>query len=409
MSLTETQIKSFKPDDKDYKKADGKGLSLVITVTGSKRWLYSYRYNGKPKSLSLGIYPEISLKTAREKLDEARKLLASGVDPSAQRKAAKLAQTGEVINSFKAITLEWLAIKKEEWVPSHFSKIDARMKNDVLPWLGPMPITEIKAPDILSVLKRIQSRNAIETAHRARETIGQIFRYAIASGRAEYNPAPNLIGALKKPKPKHMAAIIEPLEVGALLRQINGYTGTFTVRCALQLAPLLFVRPGEMRQAEWKDINFETAEWRFNASKTYQAHIVPLSRQAIEILKEIQPYSGHGKYVFPSPRTDERPMSSNAVLSAFRRMGIDKEDMSGHGFRATAKTLLLERLKYQESMVDLQLAHRVKDPNGGAYHRAKFLDDRKIMMQHWADYLDNLHEGRDVVPPAAQYSQDQAA
>lgn len=409
MPLTETGCKSFKAAEKDYKVADGKGLSLLVKTTSAKWWRFSFRYDGKSKTISMGTYPDTSLKEAREKRDEARKMLASGIDPSIHRKAVKEAQTGEVHNSFKVIALEWLALRKEEWAVSHFSKIEARMKNDVLPWLGDLPITDIKAADVLKVIKRIEARGAIETAHRTRENISQIFKYADSTDRVVRNSAENLSKYMKKPKEKHMAAIIEPDQVGGLLRQIDGYQGTFTVRCALQLAPLLFVRPGELRQAEWKDINLETAEWRFKTSKTHQDHIVPLSRQALQILKDIRPYSGHGRYVFASPRTDERPMSSNGVLSAFRRMGIDKEEMSGHGFRAMARTLLAERLRYPEATIEHQLAHQVRDALGRAYNRTSFLDDRKVMMQHWADYLDKLREGRDVVPPAAQYQQDHAA
>ena len=325
-------------------------------------------------------------------------MILSGIDPSSNRKAEKAAQTGEVQNSFKVITLEWLIKMKSEWAESHYSKIEARMKNDILPWLGNMPISEIKAMDILKTLQRIESRGAIETANRTRETIGQIYRYAIATGRAERNPAPDLIGALSRPKEKHMAAITEPIKVGELLRQMDDYTGTFIVRCALQLAPLVFVRPGELRQAEWKDINLDTAEWRFKASKTHQDHIVPLSHQAVDILKSIYPYSGHGHYVFPSHRSDARPMSNNAVLSAFRRMGIAIEEMSGHGFRAMARTLLAERLRFPDNIIEHQLAHQVRDVHGRAYNRTKFLDDRKKMMQDWANYLDNLRKGKDVLP-----------
>lgn len=336
-------------------------------------------------------------------------MIANEINPSVNRKAAKAAQTGDVINSFKEITLEWLAIKKEEWVASHFCKVESRMHRDVLPWLGKITIKEISAPDILEVLRRIEKRDAVETARRASQNISQIFKYAILTKRAIVNPAAGLSGALKKHKERHMAAVTEPDEVGDLLRQLETFQGTFTVRSALMLAPLVFVRPGELRHAEWKDINFDKAEWRFMASKTNRSHIVPLSRQAISLLKELYPLTGHGRFLFPCQRTDEKPMSNNAILAAFRRMGIGKDEMTGHGFRAMARTLLAERLRYDDGIIEHQLAHQVRDVHGRAYNRTRFLDDRKIMMQHWADYLDNLREGRDVVPPSAQYHQGQAA
>lgn len=398
MSLTDTRCKGAKPEEKDYKISDGKGLYMIVKTTGAKWWRFDYSFDGKRKTLSLGTYPDISLKIARERRDESRRMVATGIDPSANRKASKLVESIEVKDCFKLIALEWLNVKKSEWVSNHYSKIESRLKREILPWLGDKAITEIKPIDILTILKRIQERGTLETAHRAKSDIGQIFRYAIQTDRAKDNPTIHLAGALKTPKERHMASIVEPEKVGDLLRQIDGYQGTFIVRCALQLAPLVFVRPGELRQAEWKDINLETAEWRFKASKTHQDHIVPLSKQSLEILKVIQPYSGHGLYVFPGLRGDDRPMSNNAILSAFRRMGIEKEEMSGHGFRAMARTLLAERLRFPDSIIEHQLAHQVRDVHGRAYNRTKFLDDRKKMMQDWADYLDNLRKGEDVLP-----------
>ena len=371
---------------------------MIVKITGAKWWRFDYTFDGKRKTISLKTYPDISLKIARERRDEYRRMVATGIDPSANRKAHKLVESIEVQDCFKLIALEWLNVKKSEWVSSHYSKIESRLKREILPWLGDKAITEIKPIDILTILKRIQERGTLETAHRAKSDIGQIFRYAIQTDRAKDNPTIHLAGALKTPKEKHMASIVEPEKVGDLLRQIDGYQGTFIVRCALQLAPLVFVRPGELRQAAWKDINLDTAEWRFKASKTHQDHIVPLSNQALEILKAIQPYSGHGLYVFPSLRGDDRAMSNNAILSAFRRMGIEKEEMSGHGFRAMARTLLAERLRFPDSIIEHQLAHQVRDVHGRAYNRTKFLDDRKKMMQDWADYLDNLRKGEDVLP-----------
>lgn len=410
MALTDTNCRNLKSKATDYKVADEKGLCLLVKKeTSAKYWRFNYTFEGKRQTLSMGTYPETGLKAAREKRDDARKLIANGINPSIQRKAAKIAEPGEIEDSFRALALEWLAVKEHEWAASHFSKIKARMLKDVIPFLGDIQITALKVPQILKVLREIESRGAVETAHRTKYDISQVIRYAIQTGRAENNPADHLVGVLKSPKEKHMAAITEPKQVGELLRQMDGYQGSFVVRCALALAPLVFVRPGELRQAEWAHIDLEKGEWRFKASKTHQDHIVPLSRQAIAILKSLQPFSGHGRYVFPSPRTDEKSMSNNAILAAFRRMAIDKDEMTGHGFRAMARTLLSERLRYPDGTIEHQLAHQVRDVHGRAYNRTSFLDDRKIMMQHWADYLDNLREGRDVVPPAAQYGQENAA
>lgn len=412
MPMTEALCKSLKPKEKDYKIADQNGLSLLVKTNGSKWWRFSYSFDGKRNTLSMGTYPQTTLKEAREKRDEARRMIASGIDISANRKAVKIAQTGEVIDSFKVIALEWLALMKHAWVHSHYCKVESRMHRYVLPWLGNKSIRDVKASDIRNVVERIQDREAIETARRTLQNISRVFVHAMASDRAELNPAPAVVSLLQKPIEKHMAAVTEPEEVGALLRQMDSFQGTFTVRCALLLAPLVFVRPGELRQAEWKDINFDSSEWRFKASKTKKPnkiHIVPLSRQASAILKELYPLTGHGRFLFPCQRTEEKPMSNNAILAAFRRMGIGKDEMTGHGFRAMARTLLSEKLRYPDGIIEHQLAHNVRDVHGYAYNRTSFLDDRKIMMQHWADYLDNLREGRDVVPPSAQYHQGQAA
>ncbi|MGH8491958.1 MAG: tyrosine-type recombinase/integrase [Moraxellaceae bacterium] len=390
MPLTDSEIRSLKAKDCDYKMADEKGLSLLVRKNGTKCWRFSYRYNSKQKSLSMGIYPDTPLKLAREKRGTARQLVDQGIDPSTARKAQKTILNGTAKNRLEVITADFLAMKKMEWDPAYFSKVEARLKKDALPALGNMPITDIKAPDILCALRKVQDRGHIESAHRIKEVLSQIFRFAIASGLADKNPIPDLAGALCRAKEKHMAAITDPEQAGDLLRQIDAYQGTFPVICALKLAPLVFVRPGELRQAEWANINFECAEWRFKASKTYQDHIVPLSRQAVAILKALQPYTGHGRYVFPSNKSDALPMSSNTILSALRVMGFEKDKMSGHGFRAMARTMIAERLRYPDVAIELQLAHQVRDIHGHAYNRASFLDDRKRMMQEWADYLDKL-------------------
>lgn len=393
MSLTDAKIKSLKMEDTAYKKADGKGLSLMVKPTGTKAWRFSYSFNSKRKTLSLGTYPETSLKLARQKRDDAQELLAQGIDPSAHRKEAKAASKGDIPNNLRSIVSEFLEIKKQEWSDTTFRKVEDRLNKDVLPDLGDMPITAIKAMDILTALRKVQARGAIDIAHRINATLSQIFCYAIWTGRAERNPARDLTGALIPSKEVHMAAITDPDNVGPFLRKIHACTDSIVVQCALKLAPLVFVRPGELRQAQWADINFETAEWRFTASKTGHDHIVPLSRQAMDILKSIHLYSGHGRYVFPSNHADAIPMSSGTLTSALRRLGIEKEEMSGHGFRAMARTMIAERLRYADVVIELQLAHQVRDIHGHAYNRTSFLDDRKQMMQEWADYLDELKRG----------------
>jgi len=392
-SLTDTRIKNIKPTDKAQTLFDGGGLYLEITTTGSKLWRMKYRFNGKAVLLALGAYPTVTLQEARERREEAKKLLANGVNPAEVKKAQKAAGKELAANNFEAIAREWFSREKESWVANHSDKIIKRLERDVFPFLGSRPVAEITAPEVLAVTRRVEATGAIETAHRIKSDISRVIRYAIATGRAQRDPVPDLRGALKPVKTNHFAAITEPLKVGELLMAMEGFTGTFVVRCALRLAPLFFVRPGELRQAEWKDINLDKAEWRFTVTKTKTEHLVPLARQAIAILKELHPLTGHGKYVFPSQRTPSRPMSENAVLYALRSMGIPKEEMTGHGFRAMARTILAEELHQKPEVIEHQLAHKVPDALGTAYNRTKFLKERKLMMQQWADYLDDLKAG----------------
>ena len=398
MPLTDAFLRTLKPPIKPEKHSDAGGLFLLATPTGGKWWRLKYRFGGKEKLLSMGTYPEVSLKAARERRDEARTLLAEGIDPGENRKIQKSAKVSRDANSFEVVAREWLAKNAPTWAESHTSNILRRMERDLFPWIGGRAIAEITAPDLLAVLRRIEARGANETAHRAKENCGQIFRYAIATGRAERDPSQDLRGALAPAKTEHMAAVTDPATVGAMLRMFDDYRGTLVTRCALRLAPLVFVRPGELRAAEWKDIDLEAGEWSFVASKTKTPHIVPLSRQAVAILSELQPLTGHARYVFPSPRTDTRPMSENAILSAMRRMNITKEEMTGHGFRAMARTMLHERLKFPAEVIEHQLAHKVADALGAAYNRTRFLDDRRAMMQAWADYLDRLKAVAEVIP-----------
>lgn len=397
MALTDTSIKNTKPTEKTQKLFDGNGLYLEVTPKGSKRWRFKYRFMGKEKLLSVGLYPEISLKVARERRDNLRRQVAEGVDPSVQRQALKDAHIENSANTFEVIGREWHLRFSNTWVPSHANRILTRLEKDIFPWLGKKPIKNIGPMDIINCIRRIEKRGAIETAHRAMQNCSQIFRYAVATARADRDITVDLKGALPSVEEKHFSAITEPGKVGELLRAIDDFKGTFVVQSALRLAPLVFVRPGELRTAKWKDIDLEKAEWRYFVSKTKSDHIVPLADQAVAILEELHPLTGDGDYVFPSSRGHSRPMSDNAVLSALRRMEIPKEEMSGHGFRAMARTILDEVLGFPPHIIEQQLAHAVKDPNGRAYNRTAHLLQRHQMMRAWANYLDSLKVGGEVL------------
>jgi integrase len=394
MALTDASIRNLKPPGKPTKSYDEKGLFLLVTPAGGKWWRLKYRFDGREKLLSLGVYPDVPLKAARERRDDARRLLADGVDPAQHRKLSKASRLDRAANSFEVVAREWLAKMASAWVESHSVRIIKRFERDVFPWVGGRPIADVSAPEVLTVIRRIEARGALETAHRALQNCGQVFRYAVATGRAERDPTGDLRGALPPVKGTHFAALTEPTEVGKLLRAIDGYQGSFSVACALKLAPLVFVRPGELRKARWVDIDLESAEWRYTVTKTDTPHIVPLATQAVAILRELNPLTGTGTYVFPGARSASRPMSDNAILAAMRRMGISKEEMSGHGFRAMARTILDEVLGFRPDFIEHQLAHAVKDPNGRSYNRTAHLAERRRMMQQWADYLDDLKAGR---------------
>ena len=404
MPLTDTAIRNARPGDKTRKLFDGGGLYLEVAPSGGKWWRLKYRYAGKEKRLSLGVYPDVSLKDARERRDEARKLLANDIDPSEHRRAQKAAKEERAANSFEVVAREWHAKHLPSWTEKHAETILRRLELNVFPWLGGKPIADITAPQLLQVVRRIEERGALETAHRVLGCCGQVFRYAIATGRADRDPSGDLRGALPPVKSHHFAAVTEPDKIAAVLRAIDGYEGTLPVRCALRLAPLVFVRPGELRKAEWADIDLNAAEWRYIVTKTNTPHIVPLSRQAMAILRELKPLTGRGRYVFPSARSAARPMSDNAVLAALRRMGIGKDEMSGHGFRAMARTILDEVLGFRPDYIEHQLAHAVRDPNGRAYNRTAHLPERHEMMQAWADYLDKLKTGAKVIPLQRNHS-----
>jgi len=396
--LTDTKVRTIKPTEKPQKYFDGGGLFLLVTPTGGKLWHLKYRIGGKENRIALGAYPDVSLLEARQKRDHARSLVVTGVNPSDIKKAQKAADTDET-ETFEVIAREWHAKFSPSWAASHGDKIIRRLELYIFPWLGDRPIKSITAPGLLAALRRVEAKGTLETAHRTQQNCGQVFRYAVATGRAERDPTGDLRGAIPPASAKHMATITDPKEIAGLLRSIDDYMGGIVTRCALQLAPLVFVRPGELRQAEWAEINLEAAEWRIPAEKMKAGvlHIVPLSRQALDVLREIQPLTGHGRYVFPSPRTDSRPMSSNAVLSALRRMGYAKDEMSGHGFRSMASTLLNEQ-GWNRDAIERQLAHAERNSVRAAYNYAEFMPDRKKMMQAWADYLDSIKAVAKIIP-----------
>jgi len=396
--LTDTKVRTIKPTKKPLKLFDGGGLFLLVTPTGGKLWNFKYRFEGKEKKLAFGGYPDVSLLEARQKRDQARGLLANGVDPSDTKKAQKAAGAQET-ETFEIIAREWYAKFSPSWAVSHAKTTIRRLELFVFPWLGTKAVKSITAPELLTALRRIEAKGALETAHRVKQVCGQVFRYAVATGRAERDPSGDLRGALPPTSVKHMATITDPKEIAGLLRAIDDYRGSMVTRCALQLAPLVFVRPGELRQAEWSEFNLETAEWRIPAEKMKAGvlHIIPLSRQALDVLQEIRPLTGHGRYVFPSPRTDSRPMSSNAILAALRRMGFAKEEMSGHGFRSMASTLLNEQ-GWNRDAIERQLAHAERNSVRAAYNYAEFMPERKKMMQAWADYLDGIKAGAKIIP-----------
>ena len=403
-TLGALEVEKAKAKTKQQHLFDGGGLFLLVTTTGGKWWRFKYSFAGKSKTISFGTYPEISLAQARDRRESARKLLAQGIDPSENRKAVKAANEELLANSFESIAREWhkKQVENSEWSAEHSETIMTRMEKDMFPHIGAKPITEVTAKDIRGILDRVKGRGAVDTARRCRTIASQVFVYAIGTDRAEYNIAASLskhLPAISKTR-KHMASITEPKELAPLLRAIDDYPGGFVTKCALQLLPMLFVRPGELRQMEWEEIDFDAAEWTIPASKMKMkiAHLVPLSVQAVEVLKVIKPLTCNGKYVFPSTRGRDRCLSDNTINSAFRRMDFDGDTIVAHGFRATARTILDEILGFRVDFIEHQLAHAVKDPNGRAYNRTAHLEERRKMMQLWADDLDGLKQGAKVIP-----------
>lgn len=398
MALSDTAIRNAKPAGKPVKITDGDGLYLLVQPSGAKWWRFDYRLAGKRKTLSMGVYPDVSLKQARERREDARKLVAAGIDPSAHRKATKAATVG---NTFEAVAREWYGKQVTVIKASTADKLLRRLEGDVFPFIGAQPIDQITAPDVLKVIKRIDGRGAHDIARRMHQAIGRIFRYGVGHGLCVRDPSRDIEtrDVLQPVKTRHHASITDPKQVGALMRAIDGFVGSFVTKCALQLAPLVFVRPGELRHAEWVEIDLDAAEWRIPAEKMKmaEAHIVPLSAQAVAILREIHPLTAGKRYVFPSERGGGRPMSENTINAALRRLGYARDEMTGHGFRSTASTLLHE-LGYSHHIIERQLAHAERNAVSAAYNFAEYLPERRTMMQEWADHLDKLKKGARVVP-----------
>lgn len=393
MPLTDTVIRTKKAAAKPAKLFDERGLFLLVMPSGGKWWRLKYRFDGKEKLLSLGVYPDVSLALARKKRNEARGLIAEGIDPSVHRQATKAARTDA--NTFEVVAREWHTKHSPKWTKKHADRILHRLEADVFPWIGKRAVGEVGAPELLTTMRRIEARGAVETAHRALRDCGQVFRYAVATGRAERDPSGDLRGALPPVVSTHHASITDPKAIGALLRDIAGYKGSFITRCALRLAPLVFVRPGELRQAEWSEFGLEAHEWRIPATRMKMGapHVVPLSRQAVAILTELHALTGSSKYLFPSVRSWQRPMSDNTINAALRRLGYARDEMTGHGFRSMASTILNEQ-GWHADAIERQLAHAERNSVRAAYNYAEHLPERRRMMQAWADYLEALEKDK---------------
>jgi integrase len=393
--LNDTKVRSAKSRERAFKLSDERGLFLFVTPTGGRLWRFKYRVQGREKLISLGVYPDVTLKRAREKRDDARKLLADGVDPSVRRQAQRAA----LMQSFEGVAKEWLELQTKSLAPETISILAARLESGLYPYIGSRPIAAITAQEVLIALRRIEARGKHETAHRVRALAGRVFRYAVATGRAQHDVAADLRGALAPVKSKNFASVTDPVRVGELMRAIHGYSGNPVTVLALKLAPLVFVRPGELRAAEWSEFDLENAEWRIPGErmKMGDPHLVPLSRQALAILQELQPLARGGRYLFPSLRTRDRPMSDNTINAALRRMGYTTEEQTGHGFRSMASTLLNEQ-GFPPDVIELQLAHTERNKVRAAYNKAQRLPERRKMMQAWADYLDRLRDGAQVIP-----------
>ena len=393
--LTDTFLRGLRATGQVQKKSDGGGLYVHVSPTGGRLWRMAYSFGGKQKTLSFGAYPAVSLKDARKKREEAKEQIAQGIDPGAHKQAVKAASRAEVANSFEIVAREWHALQSPKWVGKHRSNIIAYLEKDIFPIIGSLAINNVSPPILLDTLRRIEARNAPNAAKKMRQTCGQIFRYAIATGRGEYDPASSLKDALAPLIVRNFSSIKEPKTIGLLLRDIDAYTVNVIVRAALQIAPYVFVRPGELRRAEWEEFNIEGAEWRIpaNKMKMRQVHIVPLARQVLNILEDLRQYTGQSRYLFPSMRANSAPISDMTLLAGLRRLGYGKEDMTVHGFRSMASTLLNEQ-GYNRDWIERQLAHGERNSIRAAYNYAEYLPERRRMMQEWADYLDTLREAK---------------
>jgi len=386
-TLSETKIRAAKLKERPYKLFDKRGLFLLVTPTGGRLWRLRYRIGALEKLISLGAYPDVTLKRAREKRDDARRLIADDIDPSAQRKAQRAA----LLDTFEGVAKEWLALQSKSLAPETISILGARLNSALYPYLGNRPVASITAQELLIAIRRIEARGRHETAHRVRALAGRVLRYAVATGRAQHDVAADLKDALAPVESRNFASVTDPARVGELMRAIDGYSGYPVTALALKLAPLVFVRPGELRAAEWSEFDLPNGEWRIPAArmKMKEPHIVPLARQAIAILRELEPLARGGRYLFPSLRTRERPMSENTINAALRRLGYSSEEQTGHGFRSMASTLLNEQ-GFPPDVIELQLAHTERNKVRAAYNNAQRLPERRKMMQAWADYLDGL-------------------
>ena len=396
-ALSEAKIRASRPKERAYKIFDERGLFMLVTPTGGRLWRFRYRMGGVEKLLTLGAYPDVPLKRAREKREDARKLVADGIDPSAKRQAERATQ----VETFEAIAKEWLELQRKSLAAETMDILGTRLKSFLYPYIGTRPIASITAQELLAALRRIEARGKHETAHRVRSLAGRVFRYAVATGRAQHDVAADLKDALAPVKSRNFASVTEPVQVGELLRAIDGYSGQPITALALKLAPLVFVRPGELRGAEWSEFDLKGAEWRIPEArmKMGEQHIVPLSRQAVAILRELHILTGSGRYVFPSLLSAARPISDNTINAALRRLGYGSDEQTGHGFRSMASTLLNEQ-GFAPDVIELQLAHVERNKVRAAYNRAQRLDERRKMMQAWADYLDGLKPSAGIVEPS---------
>ena len=401
MALTDVRIRQTAPSDKPQRLFDSRGLYLEVARTGAKLWRLKYRFGGKEKRLALGAYPDKSLRAARDARDAARDLLDAGIDPSAARQAEAAAEHAAVAHTFEVVTRQWHVMKSATWAPGHAKRLMQRLEGDVFPRIGARPVADISAPELLTLLRGIEARGSIETAHRVRRTCSQVFRHAIASGLAATDPAAALSDALTPYTNTEFAAVLDPVRLGAVLRMMAGYTGHPSVRLALKLGPVLLARPGELRAMRWEDVDLDRAEWRLTLSKAKggakaRELVKPLPTQVVDLLAEHRPADGAG-YVMRTPRTAERPLSENAMRAALLALGLDGSEVTMHGFRATARTLLDETHGIRPDIIEHELGHVVRDANGRSYNRTSFVQQRRDMLQLWANYLDELRDGAAVV------------